>query len=71
MEPSGAGITGVGLTNDVYGDGVVEPMFTADVTTDPTRVTVQLTTASDTIEPRTDEPVRFTISSEVALRNAG
>jgi prepilin-type N-terminal cleavage/methylation domain-containing protein len=64
-------IIGVGLTNDADGDGVAEPMFTADTSPDPTRITVRITAASDAVDPHTGEPVRFTIASDVTLRNAG
>jgi type II secretory pathway pseudopilin PulG len=64
-------IIGVGVSNDADGDGVTEPMFTADTSPDPTRITVQITASSAALDPKTGEPVRFTISSDVTLRNAG
>lgn len=64
-------IVAVGISNDASGDGTPEMMFTPDSTVTPTRVTVTITAASAVRDPYTDEPITFTLSSEVYLRNAG
>ncbi len=56
------------ITNDADGDGVVEPMFTPDSTTNPTRILVQVTAASSAPDPDTGQPLRYTMTSEVVLR---
>lgn len=58
----------VGISNDANGDGTPEPMFVADSTTDPTQITIQITAESANTDPLTGEPVRYTVSSVVALR---
>lgn len=64
-------IVGINVTNDADGDGVAEPMFTPDDTSNPTRITVTVTAASNALDPHTHEPVRYTIASDVILRNEG
>jgi prepilin-type N-terminal cleavage/methylation domain-containing protein len=61
-------IMAVGISNDADGDGTVEPMFTPDSTTDPTRIVVQLTAESPFSDPITGSPIRYTLSSDLALR---
>jgi len=62
-------ILAVGITNDADGNGTEEPMFTADSTTNPTRIEVRITAESIGIDPVTRKPLRFTIASDVTLRN--
>jgi type II secretory pathway pseudopilin PulG len=62
-------ILAVGISNDGDGDGDAEPMFVPDSTTDPTRVVVRITAESPEPDPLTDEPIRYTVSSEVIFRN--
>jgi hypothetical protein len=56
------------ITNDADGDGTIEPMFTPDSTTDPTRILVQITAEASEPDPETGEPIRYTMASEVVLR---
>jgi type II secretory pathway pseudopilin PulG len=56
------------ITNDADGDGTIEPMFTPDSTTEPARIVIQVTAEASTPDPRTREPIRFTITNEVVLR---
>jgi prepilin-type N-terminal cleavage/methylation domain-containing protein len=58
------------ITNDADGDGEPEPMFVPYSTTAPTRITVRVTAESPALDPVTRQPVRYTIESEVALRNS-
>jgi hypothetical protein len=62
-------ILAVGITNDSDGNGTEEPMFTADSTTNPTRVQVRITAETIEPDPVKKTPLRFTIASEIALRN--
>ena len=57
------------ITNDTDGDGVVEPMFQLDDPLDPEVVIVQVTARSPAPDPRNGEFIRYTLRSEVALRN--
>jgi len=57
----------VGMSNDSDGDGTPEPMFVPDSTTNPTRVVVQITAESEP-SPVTQQPMRFTVSSEIVFR---
>jgi len=61
-------IMAVGVSNDADGDGTAEQMFTADSTTNPTRILVRLTAESPLPDPTTDSPIRYTLSSDLALR---
>jgi prepilin-type N-terminal cleavage/methylation domain-containing protein len=56
------------ITNDANGDGVAEPMFVPDLTPDPTRIRVQITARSPVPDPTSGEFIRYTVSSDVALR---
>lgn len=56
------------ISNDADGDGTPEPMFVPDSTTDPTRVTVQVTAESPMPDPLTGDFVRYRVSSDVVLR---
>jgi prepilin-type N-terminal cleavage/methylation domain-containing protein len=58
----------LGISNDADGDGTPEPMFTADSTTNPTRIVVRLTAESKHASPMTGSPIRYTLSSDLALR---
>ena len=58
------------ISNDADGDGVLEPMFIPDSTTDPTLIIVQVTATSAEPDPKTGELIRYTVTSEVALREA-
>ena len=61
-------VVAMGITNDANGDGVIEPMFQPDDPTDPSVITVQITAQSETADPRTGEPIRYTLRNEVTLR---
>ena len=61
-------IMAVGISNDADGDGTVEPMFTPDSTTAPTHIHVQVTAESPFSDPITGSPMRYTLSSDLALR---
>ena len=63
-------IIGVNITNDANGDGTAEQMFIPDSTSNPTRITVRVTAASPAPDPTTKQTIRYTISSDVMLRNA-
>lgn len=56
------------ISNDADGDGTIEPMFTPDDTTNPTRITVQITARSPAVDPVTKDFIRYTVSSDVVLR---
>jgi prepilin-type N-terminal cleavage/methylation domain-containing protein len=56
------------ITNDADGDSVIEPMFTPDSTTDPRLILVQVTAEASQPDPETGDPIRYTMTSEVALR---
>jgi prepilin-type N-terminal cleavage/methylation domain-containing protein len=56
------------ISNDADGDGTPEPMFVPDSTSNPTRVTVQVTAESARADSRTGQPVRYTVTSRVVLR---
>jgi type II secretory pathway pseudopilin PulG len=62
-------VLAVGISNDSDGDGTVEPMFTPDSTSDPTRVVVQITATSSVPDPVSGQPTRYTVAGEVTLRN--
>jgi Tfp pilus assembly protein PilW len=69
--PSASGsfvVLAPGITNDADGDGTLEPMFQPDSTTDPTRITVQITAESPLPDPVTGQALRYTLSSDVLLR---
>ena len=55
------------ICNDQNGDGTTELMFTPDAT-NPTHVTVKITACSATVDPRSGNFLRYTITSEVAIR---
>ena len=59
------------ITNDRDGDGTIEPMFETFPagSSRPTRIRVQITARSPVPVPGGD-PIRFTVATEVALRNA-
>jgi prepilin-type N-terminal cleavage/methylation domain-containing protein len=56
------------ISNDADGDGTPEPMFLPDTTPTPSRITVQVTAESPTPDPLTGQPIRYTVSSDVVLR---
>jgi len=58
------------VTDDADGDGVIEPLFTPDSTTSPTRITVKITTRSPVPDPRSGLYLRCTVSSDVVLRTS-
>lgn len=62
-------VLAINISNDADGDGNIEPMFQPDVTPNPTRITVQITAESPIPDPSTGEPVRYTLTSDVAIRN--
>ena len=61
-------IMAANISNDADGDGTIEPMFVPDSTTDPTRVTVQVTAEAPMPDPLSGEAIRYTVSSDVVLR---
>jgi prepilin-type N-terminal cleavage/methylation domain-containing protein len=61
-------IMAMGISNDADGDGTAEQMFTPDSTTDPTRIVVRLTAESPFPDPITGSPIRYTLTSDLALR---
>ncbi|MFQ5766851.1 MAG: PilW family protein [Acidobacteriota bacterium] len=61
-------ILGAGITNDADGDGVIEPMFTPDQTSNPTTITVQITARSPVPDPVSGQFIIYTISSDIVLR---
>jgi len=56
------------ISNDMDGDGVVEPMFQLDDPLNPEVVTVQITARSPAPDPRSGEFIRYTLRNEVTLR---
>src|SRR5262249_2854556 len=56
------------ITGDADGDGVEEPLFTPDSTTNPTKITVTITARSEVPDPRNGQYLRYTISADVVLR---
>jgi Tfp pilus assembly protein PilW len=62
-------ILAMGITNDADGNGTEEPMFVADSTTNPRYVEVRITAESVEPDPITRMPLRFSIASQIALRN--
>jgi len=58
------------ITNDADGDGNPEPMFVPDATPDPTVIRVRITAQSPVPDPTSREFIRYTVSSDVALRKA-
>jgi prepilin-type N-terminal cleavage/methylation domain-containing protein len=63
-------IMATGVSNDEDGDGTPEQMFTPDSTTDPTRITVRITTESPFPDPTSGVPIRYTLVSDLALRKS-
>jgi len=61
-------VLATGISNDADGDGNTEQMFVPDSTTNPTRIVVQITAESATENPVNNTPIRYTVTSEVALR---
>lgn len=61
-------ILATGITNDRDGDGNAEQMFVADSTTDPTRIAVRITAEWPAPYPVSNEPIRYTVESEIVLR---
>lgn len=56
------------ISNDANGDGSIDAMFIPDSVTHPTMVTVTITAQSQEPDPRTRQYYRYTISSDVSLR---
>ncbi len=61
-------VLAVNISNDADGDGTIENMFVPDSTTDPQRITVQITAVSPVIDPITRDFSRYTVSSDVYIR---
>ncbi len=61
-------VLAVNISNDADGDGTIENMFVPDSTTDPRRITVQITARSPVIDPVTRDFSRYTITSDVYIR---
>jgi prepilin-type N-terminal cleavage/methylation domain-containing protein len=61
-------ILAVDISNDADGDGTVEPLFVPDSLTDPTTILVRVTAESPIPDPVTGQTLRYTVSSDVALR---
>jgi Tfp pilus assembly protein PilW len=62
-------VLAVNISNDADGDGTPEPMLIPDSTTDPRSVFVQITAESPVADPTSGLPIRYTVTSEVALRS--
>lgn len=58
------------IDNDADGDGTPETMFVPNSMTAPTSVTVRITARSPVVDPQTGDFIRYTVSSEVTLRDA-
>lgn len=61
-------VLAINISNDADGDGTIENMFVPDSTTDPQRITVQITARSPVIDPITREFSRYTVTSDVYIR---
>ena len=61
-------VLAVNISNDADGDGTIENMFVPDSTTDPQRITVQITAQSPVIDPITRDFTRYTVASDVYIR---
>ncbi len=61
-------VVATNITNDEDGDGTVEPMFTPDSTVAPRRIFVRITAEASSPDPKTGQAIRYTVTSEVALR---
>ena len=59
------------VTNDENGDGIAEPMFTPDSVTNPTRITIKITTRTPEPDPRSHQFLRYTVENQVYLRGGG
>jgi len=57
------------ITNDQDDDGVIEPMFTPNSMTNPNRVSVRITARSAEPDPRTGQFIRYTVVTDVYLRD--
>jgi len=70
-KPGAAYVTLVtNVSNDADGDDTAEPMFVPDDATNPSRITVRVTTRSPAPDPLTGEFLRYTVTSDVALRTS-
>jgi len=58
------------ITNDADGNGTPELMFVPDATPDPTVIRVRITAQSPVPDPTSGQFIRYTVSSDVALRKA-
>lgn len=63
-------VVGANISNDANGDGTAEQMFTPDSTSNPTRVTVSVTSTALGVNPENGAAIRYTVTSNVLLRNA-
>ena len=61
-------VLAVNISNDADGDGIIENMFVPDSTTDPQRITVQITARSPVLDPVSREYSRYTVTSDVYIR---
>ena len=61
-------VLAVNISNDADGDGTIENMFVPDSTTDPQRITIQITAQSPVIDPNTRDFSRYTVTSDVYIR---
>jgi len=61
-------VLAVNISNDADGDGTIENMFVPDSTTDPQRITIQITAQSPVIDPNTRDFTRYTVTSDVYIR---
>ncbi len=57
------------ITDDADGDGTAEPLFVPSPLANPRVIIVRVTARSPTPDPRTGDFARFTVISEVVLRN--
>jgi len=58
------------ITNDADGDGTPELMITPDSVTNPTRITIKVTARSAAPDPRTNQYIRATVTTDVVLRRS-
>lgn len=63
-------VVAANISNDADGDGTLEPMFVPDSTTDPRLITVQITARSPVPDPLSKLYIRYTVSTDVALRKS-
>jgi len=63
-------VLAVNITNDADGDGISEAMFVPFPPSDPTSIRVRITARSPAPDPGTGKFIRYSVNSDVALRNS-